>query len=299
MEGITQKAGWITAGVLALLVVGALAGVARGGPLDPPGPPASTLSQVEPRIPVQSLPPGGSSLYAITQPGSYYLTSNITGVSGKAGVDISASNVTLDLNGYSLIGTTGTAQGIRGLCGTPCSSVAIHNGTVRDWGLGGIVTDAVRDGLYQDLRLEANGAHGMSAGQESIVERVVADGNVKTGIVLVADPSSSQGGGIVRDSSASNNSRGIEVNKHALVINNELYDNTTEGLRVDDQANRVDANNIAYNGTGIVVPNCCNVIVRNSARGNNNSISAGTSEGPWLFAADLASNGNAHANYAY
>ncbi len=35
--------------LVSVFVVASLAGVVHGGPLDPPGPPASTLPQVEPR----------------------------------------------------------------------------------------------------------------------------------------------------------------------------------------------------------------------------------------------------------
>jgi hypothetical protein len=43
MRSIFPKAGWMLAGVLALYVLSALAGVVTGGPLDPPGAPAPTM----------------------------------------------------------------------------------------------------------------------------------------------------------------------------------------------------------------------------------------------------------------
>ena len=42
MRSLFPKAGWMIAGVLALYVLSALAGVVTGGPLDPPGAPGST-----------------------------------------------------------------------------------------------------------------------------------------------------------------------------------------------------------------------------------------------------------------
>ncbi len=68
------------------------------GSLTPPGPPApmmKTLAQIEPRIPISSLP------ITITNPGSYYLTANLTGGSGN-GITVSSSGVTIDLNGFTL-----------------------------------------------------------------------------------------------------------------------------------------------------------------------------------------------------
>src|SRR5215813_4957107 len=78
---------------------------AEPGPLNPVGPPAvglfKTLDQVEPRTPISSLP------FTINQPGSYYLTGNLTGAPGANGINISASDVTLDLGGFALIGSGG------------------------------------------------------------------------------------------------------------------------------------------------------------------------------------------------
>src|SRR6187455_75010 len=71
------------------------------GPLAPPaGPPApsmKTLDQVEARTPISSVP------FTISASGSYYFTKNLQfqNTSGNA-IAISASDVTLDLNGFTL-----------------------------------------------------------------------------------------------------------------------------------------------------------------------------------------------------
>lgn len=68
------------------------------GSLTPPGPPAATmktLQQIEPRTPITSLP------VTITEPGSYYLTGSFDLSSGD-GIFISAHNVTIDLNGFTI-----------------------------------------------------------------------------------------------------------------------------------------------------------------------------------------------------
>src|SRR5215469_2970325 len=64
-----------------------------------PGPTMKTLAQIEPRIPI-------STATNISNPGSYYLTTNLNVPSGS-GITISANNVTLDLNGFALTGNTG------------------------------------------------------------------------------------------------------------------------------------------------------------------------------------------------
>src|SRR5580698_3192796 len=79
------------------------------GSLTPPGAPAPTmksLDQVEARtiVDAANTPGDASDLFIISQPGSYYLTANLAGASGKNGIEITTNNVTLDLNGFSLQG---------------------------------------------------------------------------------------------------------------------------------------------------------------------------------------------------
>src|SRR4029079_13757973 len=110
----------------------------------PPGPVASTmktLSEVEPRIAVNSIntPGDAASLFKITQPGSYYLTGNITGEVGKHGVEITASGVTLDLNGFDLVGVAsmGNFDGVSTTVNN-LANIAVINGSVRNWGDEGV-----------------------------------------------------------------------------------------------------------------------------------------------------------------
>src|SRR5437868_8408613 len=74
------------------------------GSLTPPAAPMptmKTLQQVEPRTPISTLP------FTISASGSYYLTTNLTGVAGSDGITISASDVTLDLKGFTMTGAGG------------------------------------------------------------------------------------------------------------------------------------------------------------------------------------------------
>src|ERR1041385_7160549 len=71
------------------------------GNLTPPGAPAptmKTLAQIEPRTPIATAP------FTITAGGSYYLTTNVSVVTGDA-ITIATNNVTLDLNGFTISST--------------------------------------------------------------------------------------------------------------------------------------------------------------------------------------------------
>jgi hypothetical protein len=91
-----------------LFVVGFQLPAFAQGPLAPPGAPAPTmltLNQVEPRTPITN-----TTAVTISSSGSYYLTTNIT-VSTGDGIDITASQVTLDLNGFTISSTAASANG--------------------------------------------------------------------------------------------------------------------------------------------------------------------------------------------
>src|SRR5436190_16486373 len=111
-----------------------LSTVLAQGPLTPPGAPAptmKTLDQIEPRTPISAF---GTTL---TTPGSFYLTTNlVSGSSTGDGILVRASNVTIDLNGFSIISTT-TAGGTDSPAGiridgslSTISNVRVCNGRI-------------------------------------------------------------------------------------------------------------------------------------------------------------------------
>ena len=89
------------------------------GSLTPPGAPAPTmksLDQIEARTAITNT----TSLVTISQPGSYYLTHNLT-VSTGDGIDITTNGVTLDLNGFTISSTAASATGTGILLGSGLS----------------------------------------------------------------------------------------------------------------------------------------------------------------------------------
>jgi len=103
------------------------------GSLTPPGAPAptmKTLAQIEPRTPIATAP------FTISQPGSYYLTTNLT-VSGGNAITIAANGVTLDLNGFTISSTANPASGTAVLISGGLQDITIQNGHIR----GGVTND--------------------------------------------------------------------------------------------------------------------------------------------------------------
>jgi hypothetical protein len=97
------------------------------GSLTPPGAPAPTmksLDQIEARTPISAAP------FTISNSGSYYLTKNLSVTTGGA-ITISADNVTLDLNGFTILSTSATASGTAVLINGNRTNISISNGHIR------------------------------------------------------------------------------------------------------------------------------------------------------------------------
>ncbi|MFL6531382.1 MAG: hypothetical protein ACJ8KX_13000, partial [Chthoniobacterales bacterium] len=79
------------------------------GSLTPPGAPAplmKSLDQIEPRTDLKTLSGDANGVVVISNPGSYYLSSNLAGAAGKDTIRVtSTATVTIDLNGFALTGT--------------------------------------------------------------------------------------------------------------------------------------------------------------------------------------------------
>lgn len=127
------------AGIGGLAAGALLAGKANAGPLNPPPGPIAPTPGPEPRTPINATttPGDANAVYRITQPGSYYLTGNITGAAGKHGIKVVASNVSIDLMGFEIVGTPASLDGVSS-DGNFVRAVTVANGGIRDWGQHGV-----------------------------------------------------------------------------------------------------------------------------------------------------------------
>lgn len=180
--------------LLPLTALFAIASVHAQGPLSPPpGAPApvmKSLDQVEARIPLVAGQAGVSingttGAITISQAGSYYLTGNLTlTAAGASGIVITSSNVTLDLNGFALIHTTGNGGHAVSI---NAANVTVRNGTVRGgstvsdgtfthagWNEGITAGSNFPNLVAEDISVSGVRSHGINLSYEgSMIERCV------------------------------------------------------------------------------------------------------------------------------
>jgi len=165
----TRTATLVLAAAIAATGLIALAGDLNP-PLGPVAPTMKTLTEVEPRTPITAVP------FTIDQPGSYYLTANMTGVAGQPGVSITSSNVSLDLMGFTLQGVPGSGAGV--FITGAVSDIRVHNGVVREWDGGGVIAAMASNCQFDTLRVNKNTGYGISAGfYNSVIRDCQATGN--------------------------------------------------------------------------------------------------------------------------
>ncbi len=237
------------------------------GTLAPPGAPAPTMktldqldAKLEPRIAVNAAntPGDATSLFKITQPGSYYLTGNIAGVSGKHGIAIASSGVTLDLNGFEVVGVAGSLDGVSSTV-MNLANIAVTNGTVRKWGGDGInfSTSFANNCRVMDVSTSDNTGNGLHAARDLTAVNCAARNNASNGIMTVE-------GAISNCQASGNSGTGIVTFSGAMISNCVVSGNSTGGIStggvctvLNCTVSSTDLNSSAIDvGYGCTVSNC-------------------------------------------
>lgn len=266
-----------------------------------------TLDQIEPRtlLNATNTPGDATNTYIISAPGSYYLTGNLVGDSGKHGISIQASDVTLDLNGFALVNTTPGVGTVRGV-DVPAEqkNICIRNGTVRLWNGGGVRAETVRNALVEKLRVsDCTGAVGIYVGLGSLVKDCVANANgigIQTSDrcqVMSCISTENTGNGfqstsyvtIVDGTSSRNGGHGIKVEDHCSILRCSATWNDIDGISMNLGCTTTGCTGSRNGGNGIL--------------GSESSISACTANSNGLagFYATRCSvaNSNAHRNATF
>ena len=205
----------------------------------------------------------------ISQPGSYRLTGNLeVADAASTAIHITADNVTLDLNGFTISGPnvctgspvrctfSGTGVGILAVAPVGVVSPAnikIMNGVVKGMGGHGIrmLGDAT---MVQNVTAVSNGGPGIVVGEGSVIDSFVKLNGSGSAIV----------GLIVRGCTANNNVFGITVRPGGIATGNVANGNSATGLSMTNgtATGNVTNNNVTYG----IDATCPGVVTGNTAQ---------------------------------
>ena len=288
MERVTQQSQKIT--LIGLAAVFGISCCAFAGDLEPdtgPAPTMKTLTAVEPRTAISSLP------CTIINFGSYYLTGNLVHSDTTTdAITINVDNITIDLMGYSITGPSSGSKS--GVYMNGRTNVEIRDGTIQSFGKDGIYEVSANgkahriinmrllynkhhgtylsgtSNLIKDCTADGNDGHGIHAGSYSTVSGNIVCNNQSYGIYA------SEGSTVSGNTTYNNEDYGISVSKGCTVKGNTCSKNGDHGIAADYGS--VVSNNTVYNNTihGISAASGCMVCGNAAYLNQSNGITTGS-----------------------
>jgi parallel beta-helix repeat protein len=108
----------------------------------------------------------GGFPYVISASGSYRLTGSLKAPASTSGISVTANNVTIDMNGFSIAGSGSTSGLVNGVSASGLADVTVENGTITGMGLAIALGNS---GIVRNVHADANG-FGIDVGDNSVVE---------------------------------------------------------------------------------------------------------------------------------
>ncbi len=253
----------------AALAIAAVPTAVVAGPVDPPpGPIQSTqksLDDVEPRTPLTAefVSGNSTSVFNITAPGHYYLTEDLLVPASQNGIVVSASNVVIDLNGYTIRGLANSFDAIT-TAGSR-SNIVIRNGYLLSVLVGIRLQSSSSDVVIEDVNILNSGDDGIQGGLDVVVRRcdivsqgdgvdMIGRGRVEDSFINVEDDGVRGGNGVlVRNNTIraaiDGSGDGVEIGFEGVVEGNQIVVNNGRGIRA--VLSRIADNTVEGDGTGI------------------------------------------------
>jgi hypothetical protein len=302
----------IVAGLVCATAVGVAAFLSSAGPINPPAGPIAptnkTLVEIEPRIAINATntPGDATSTYIITQPGSYYLTENLAGEVGKAGILLMNHNITIDLNGYTMLGTNGASTAID-IFFNSLKNIVVRNGTITNWdgdgvdlgganSLGSLVEDvfvsdvdlsgikSAVNGIIRNCHVSNTGGSGFVTNDRTSAVGCVAE-NTANGFIV------GEQAAVESCISRTSSNVGFQIDARATVTACSAYSGGSAGFRLVGVGARLEENFASTSGNGFeatFVGATNNFFVRNVATANG--VAYNLQAGNFAYAIQAGSN---------
>jgi len=117
----------------------------------------------------------------VTKPGSYFLDRNLTSLlTSGAIINVTANNVTINLNGFSIIGRGGAGTKVIGINAPGASGITIVNGTITL--VPGTAIIVGSSSTVNGVQLINNNVDGMDCTSTCLVTNDIVSGNQGTGL---------------------------------------------------------------------------------------------------------------------
>lgn len=102
---------------------------------------------------------------------SYRLTGSLTVPASTSGISVTANNVTIDMNGFSITGPGSSSGVVNGVSASGFTDVTVENGTVTGLGLAIVLGSSA---IVRNVHADTNG-FGIDVGDNSVVEGCTAN----------------------------------------------------------------------------------------------------------------------------
>ena len=180
--------------------------------------------------------------------------------SGHDCLIIESSNITLDLNGFTIASNTGSNFGI--VTQNSASNVTIKNGAVKGFAVG---ISVGAGSTVENVRVQNNTDTGLILGVGSIADKVIAEGNFEHGIQVST-------AGRIKDSIVQNNgnsadSVALRAGPGSTLSGNTVWQNTGTGISASLGGTLSGNTVLDTNGVGMSVL-CPSTVVENTVTSN-------------------------------
>lgn len=167
--------------------------------------------------------------YTISSSGFYFISKDLSCPAGNHGITITASNVTLDLMGFALVGPDAGLDYQHGIhINSIYTNVEVRNGTIRDFGGRGIMARVAGSEGYRliSLRVINNAQHGIDVlgGTHHLIKDCICSRNGENGIL------SGNGSTITGNTCFRNGGDSINAGRGSTITGNTCYDNEDDGI---------------------------------------------------------------------